>query len=310
MPARRFRSSSLAITGRPERFASSPASVDLPLAAGPHTISASGPRARQRSRSASARNRSASPRRAGSPLGEAAITATFARTSAQWPHERQQRGLARRPSRPAILIRQQTRGARLTVRLEVHREEGEVGADIEPAQPRVELDPVDDLHAVFEQHVLAAQIAVSVAYVAAARALVELRRVRCDEGVRELAHEVQPPVRGVDDRFELVQVALPALERLRGLCALGDRRALVEAREHAGGPAYVPLAQLAGIDPALQRAGLLEAAHLHGVLERARIALLGECEARRRAHERADAEIDPGGQLAVDLDLRVTRRAT
>ena len=81
---------------------------------------------------------------------------------------------------------------------------------------------------------------------------------------------------------------------------LGGR---VEAGDLAGEGAHVPLGGAARLEPSRQRAGLVEAAHDHDVLESLLAAGVGEPEAAVPRHDRLNAEIERRSEAPAESDL-------
>ena len=77
-------------------------------------------------------------------------------------------------------------------RYQIHHQEREVVGHVDFAQPPVELDAVNDLHGLLEQHVLGPKVAVDLAHEAAPRAGVEHLRMGDHERVREALERQHP----------------------------------------------------------------------------------------------------------------------
>ncbi len=87
--------------------------------------------------------------------------------------ERHQALLARISPGLAIAVEQRPGEALASPGGQIHDEKGEVVGDVELAQARLELDAVDDLRRILEQHVLSPQVAVDLSHEATSGARVE-----------------------------------------------------------------------------------------------------------------------------------------
>ena len=146
------------ITRSPDTSDSERARRDLPLAGGPQTITVRGARARHARRS---------------PRSEqlARVADAVAQERDLGPHpgpDRRVKGdhliRSRVSARGAVGVDQHPAQVGTPETLEVHEQEGEIGADVDLAQPGIELRAVDDLHLTADQHVFGAEIAVAVAH--------------------------------------------------------------------------------------------------------------------------------------------------
>jgi hypothetical protein len=192
------------------------------------------------------------------------------------------------------------------LRLEVHRQERQVAGDVDPAQAGVELHAVHDRERGAGQHMLAAQIAVTIPREPERRTPAELGRVNLHEGIGEGAHHVQAPALRMSRCRQLRQVLLPGLADALVAPAPRGGRGAMEIREQPGDPLEHLASEAIGLDQAPQRVPLVEGAHLDGVLHRSGCALTGEAKALPADEDRAHAEIDPGGEVLVHADLLAT----
>ncbi len=129
--------------------------------------------------------------------------------------------------------------------VEVHHQEREVHADVDPAQPGIELDRVDDLHPWSEDEVLGAQVPVSVAHPAGRRAAVQLLPASREEGHREPRRANEARLRGgvvAQQRAEGSEVVVDgSLHGLGARPVAGDVAAGMEVgKVAADGPDQIP----------------------------------------------------------------------
>ncbi len=300
------------------RSASAAASVDLPDAAGPATTIVRRPA--HRPAEAVGEDQQAL-RLDDGPLGSRALLLRRAQVGDLGAHLG---AIAREPGEQGVVA---GIAARIAVRadeprgevrtpggVQVHHQEREVRGDVDAAQLVVELDAVDDREAVvLEQHVIEAQVTVTVADPAELRPLVELPAPRREHrGVQS---------RGAGDQ-SLIAVAArecaqrrhrvvgPAAQRLGPVSADGDRRPLVELREADPEPVDRGRIGRAAREAGGERVGLVVAAHLDDVLDRVRVIAREQRGLVASEHEAAQASVDVGRERAVELDLGVAGRAS
>ena len=174
------------------------------------------------------------------------------------------------------------------------------------AEPGVELEAVDDLDAVFEEHVLGAQVAVAVADVTGGGSRLQLGAMCGEEHVRE-AGECRVPAREVrvggelDERLGVLVERLP--QRGGGVDAVACRGRGVELGESPADRDERRVGHAAVGDARPERAGLVEPAHLDHVVDGPGVVLGRERDAVGGRDDGLDAEVHARGEPAVQPDL-------
>ena len=190
---------------------------------------------------------------------------------------------------------------------QIEHEEGEVVGHVQLAQPGVELDAVDDSHAIAEEDVFGAEVPVALADLPAAGARPEGLGVGGHERVREpleTQHSLDLAAL-LDVAEQLLEVALEAaLGREHGRAVRRHpRRVLVKAGQAASELHHVLSLQLASLEPGRQRLRLVVPAHLDHEVDRARVVLVGQLDPVLDTCHAANAEIQVGRQAAVQPHL-------
>ena len=227
--------------------------------------------------------------------------------------ERHQALLARISPVLAVAVEQRPGEALASAGGQIHDEKGEVVGDVELAQARLELDAVNDLRRILEQHVLSTQVAVDLSHEATSGAHVEHLFMDDDKRVDK----------ALEREHALDLGAL--LDELEQLVEVFHDAPLNRQRRHAGGRHLTRLSvkpgqqtpdglhilgpQLAATESFSQREPLVVAAHLDEVIERARVILGGEFEAAARARDSAHAEVHIRRETAVETDLLAAQLA-
>ena len=283
-----MRTASEETTGICERRESSPASTDLPLAAGPQTTIARGARARQHSRSLEQPQLLRTPQLldTAGPVVLGCGDQRHLRTDERpmGGVERAQRLAAGVHARVAVRADQLAGGPALPAGLEIHRQERKVACDVAPAQLWVELDPIDDADGGPGQHMLATQVPMTVAGEAVpapageTRARARSRRPRRSRQPHRGAtrpedrHAAAPRTfrRHSASTRSASQSATTSAERWKA----ASRRAAAVTCARVRAPAAI---KPANVSSSLKRA------HLNDVLHRVGRALRRRCEIRPRS---------------------------
>lgn len=203
---------------------------------------------------------------------------------------------------------ERARGAGRAAPGQVHDQEGEVIGDVERPQDRVELDAVDDLGRLAEEHVLGSQISVHLAHEPVASARVECGFVDADAGRHQPCEAVDPPgqPRAGDEVDQLGDVLGEFASHGRGAADPACGRAVaVELRQAASDSFYLggTVAPDAGRKHFGESTGLVVAPHHNDVVERAVRVGRGELHAPRAGDNRSDVEIDVGSEASVQPDF-------
>ena len=112
--------------------------------------------------------------------------------------EREERVGPRVAARGSVVLKQTGGESRAAERGQVHHQEREIVGDVERPQRGVELDAIDDAHAVrFEHDVLGSEVAVALAHEPGPCALIEAPLVRPGERGDELRERLNPLPLGV-----------------------------------------------------------------------------------------------------------------
>ena len=190
---------------------------------------------------------------------------------------------------------------------QVHHQERDIVGNIELAQRAVELDAVDHLKRLVEEHMLGAEVAMPLAHESASCAGVQHLRVRRHERVREALQGKNPSDLGplLDDPQQLVEVLRhPPLHGQDWHPTRRDSpRARVKLRQHASQRDDLAALELAALELRRQRAALVVPAHLDQIVDRARIVLFGQFQSVGCRGERAHTEIQIGRQPTVQPHL-------
>ena len=211
------------------------------------------------------------------------------------------------------------RQRRQPVGLQVHRHEGDVAHDVDPAQARIELDAVEHQAAAgLARDVAQVQVAVALAHPSGGQALRDHGlQARVGLGLPAL----QPLERGAVERAgrhkgrrrqQLAQAVAQRGPHLRrrapGALRRGHGRALVEAGQPHGQLVHVGRAQLAACGEAVPQAVLVEGAHAHRDVEhRAVAAQAGPVVAAGHRHH---VQVGIGRQPAVQPQFLGAGRAS
>ena len=225
--------------------------------------------------------------------------------------EGDQRVVARVSAAVAVTAYERPRVALTSARDQIHDQRREVVGNVDLAQCAVGGHAVDQLHLAVEQHVLGAQVAMPLPYPAASRADVQRPRVRHDECVREALQGEHTLDLGplLDDRQHLMEArGHPPLDgQRRHPHRRCTARARVKPCQRAPHRVHLVAPELAALQPPRQRAALVVPAHLHHVVDRARVLLGRQLHAARRRHHRTHAEIHLRGRAAVEPHLLVAQ---
>ncbi len=228
--------------------------------------------------------------------------------------ERHQPVLSRVPAGLAVGMNERLREAFATVCGEIHHQECQVVSHVEAAQVRVELDAVDDLRRAVEQHVLGAQVAVNLPDEAPTRTRVEHARAGHHERVRKALQGKHALDLGSlpKRRQQLMEVlGQPPLERRRRRpYGRHGARSCVKARQQLRHSRDLAAPQLAASELRRQRAVLVVAAHLHQIVDGARIVLGRQLQAALARRDRAHPKIDVGRQTAIEAHLLAAHLTT
>ena len=210
------------------------------------------------------------------------------------PEERDQRVVTRIATGLAVAREHGARRERRAERLEVHQEERQIAADVGHAQRRVELQAVDDLDAMLEEHVLGAKVAVTITDAPGRDTKPELATAGGEEGTREagqprdLARE-RAVRRELEQRVDvLAQGVLQGGGRVR---AVALRHRVVELREPPADRDERRVRHAAVGHARRECPRLIEATHLDHVVDRVRVVRGCERDAARHGDDRLDSEV-------------------
>jgi hypothetical protein len=204
--------------------------------------------------------------------------------------------------------------ARSPAGVQVHRQERDFRGHVDPAQRRVELDPVEDGETVTARsvvhvdHVAEVHVAVAGAHEPPPAPLAdqsrELLRGRPGPGF-QLAQALPAPGHGFGRGCQCLEVCQHRCEDLRRRSVLrigpGSFRTLVETGNRDPQFIHRGHRQLAGLQQPVELTITIEAAHVHGVFEHGSVA--AEVRVLDRAAHLDHVQIDSRRQGPVDVEF-------